>query len=81
MIWIQTIGTLMVFLKEFFEKLILKKSADDKKSLQNYPVCKELNLPSFFSWKDQHNVFRKDPSLKLKCVPTLLRIGQVRAEI
>ena len=24
------------------EKLILKKSADDKKSMQNYPVCKRV---------------------------------------
>ncbi|ESO97430.1 hypothetical protein LOTGIDRAFT_214285 [Lottia gigantea] len=26
-------------------------------------------------WKDQNNVFRKDPVLKLKSVPTLLKIG------
>nr|AVK42937.1 thioredoxin domain containing-protein [Oncomelania hupensis hupensis]7XQ3_A Chain A, Thioredoxin domain-containing protein 17 [Oncomelania hupensis]7XQ3_B Chain B, Thioredoxin domain-containing protein 17 [Oncomelania hupensis]7XQ3_C Chain C, Thioredoxin domain-containing protein 17 [Oncomelania hupensis]7XQ3_D Chain D, Thioredoxin domain-containing protein 17 [Oncomelania hupensis] len=26
-------------------------------------------------WKDQSNVFRKDPVLKLKCVPTLLKPG------
>ena len=31
----------MVFLKEFFKKLILKKSADVK-SKENYPICKEL---------------------------------------
>ena len=30
----------MVFLKEFFEKLILKKkSADDNDSMNNFPVC------------------------------------------
>ena len=42
LIWIQTFDTLMVFLKEFFQKLIFKKSADNKKK-QNYPACKELN--------------------------------------
>ena len=31
-------------MKEFFEKDILKKSADNNKSMQNYPACKELNL-------------------------------------
>ena len=35
--------TLMVFLKEFFEKLNFEKqSADDKTSMKNYPVCKDL---------------------------------------
>ena len=35
--------TLMVFLKEFFEKVDFeKKSVDDKKSIENYPACKEL---------------------------------------
>ncbi|XP_048780331.2 thioredoxin domain-containing protein 17-like [Ostrea edulis] len=27
-------------------------------------------------WKDQSNAFRKEPSLQLKCVPTLLRVGK-----
>ncbi|WAR02767.1 TXD17-like protein [Mya arenaria] len=27
-------------------------------------------------WKDQNNAFRKDPSLMLKGVPTLLKLGQ-----
>ncbi|XP_025092057.1 thioredoxin domain-containing protein 17-like [Pomacea canaliculata] len=26
-------------------------------------------------WKDKENVFRKDPKLLLKCVPTLLKLG------
>lgn len=30
-----------------------------------------------FSWKDKENVFRKDPKLLLKCVPTLLKLGTV----
>ena len=33
----------MVFLKEFFEKVDFeKKSAEDEKSMKNYPVGKEL---------------------------------------
>lgn len=27
-------------------------------------------------WKDQSNAFRKEPGLELKCVPTLLKVGQ-----
>lgn len=27
-------------------------------------------------WKDQHNVFRTNPDLRLKCVPTLMKIGK-----
>ena len=35
--------TLMVFLKEFFERGYFgKKSAEDNKSMKNYPACKEL---------------------------------------
>ena len=34
--------TLMVFLKDFFEKVILKKIHRQQKSMQNYPACKEL---------------------------------------
>ena len=36
--------TLMVFLKEFVPKKVIfkEKSADAKKSLQNYPACKEF---------------------------------------
>ena len=34
----------MVFLKEFFEKFDFEiKTADDKESMQNYPVGKELH--------------------------------------
>ena len=37
--------TLIVFLKEFFEKkdnLLCKVSVEDNKSMENYPACKEL---------------------------------------
>ena len=35
--------SLIVFLKEFFEKVNFEKiSADDKKNLKNYPACKDL---------------------------------------
>ena len=35
--------TLIVFLKEFFEKVNFeKRSADDNKSMKNYPACKDL---------------------------------------
>ena len=33
---------LMVFLKEFFENLILKKISRRQKSKENYPIGKEL---------------------------------------
>ena len=36
----------MVFLKEYFKKLILKK-ADDNNSRKNYPACKELNFMGY----------------------------------
>ena len=32
--------TLIVFLKELLEKLILKNSADNNKSMKNYPYLK-----------------------------------------
>ena len=35
----------IVFLKDFFEKVSFEeKSADDKKSMENYQACKELIL-------------------------------------
>ena len=34
----------MVFLKIFFEKVDLKKSADEKKIMKNCPGCKELTI-------------------------------------
>ena len=34
--------TLMVFLKEFFEKVYFEKSADDNKRVKNYSVGREL---------------------------------------
>ena len=34
--------TLMVFLKEFFEKVNFEKISRRQKSVQNYPACKEL---------------------------------------
>ena len=37
--------TLILFLKEFFEKVDFeKKSAEDREKKQNYPVGKELDL-------------------------------------
>ena len=36
--------TQMVFLKIFFEKVDLKKSADEKKIMKNCPGCKELTI-------------------------------------
>ena len=36
-------NTLIVFLKDFFEKVNFEiKSADDNKSTKNYPACKGL---------------------------------------
>ena len=45
--------SLIMFLKEFFEKLILKKSEDDNKSMKNYPACKELRYPNIYEWLDK----------------------------
>ena len=42
LIRIQTVCTLMVFLKDFFETVNLKKKSRRQKSMQNYPACKEL---------------------------------------
>ena len=36
--------TLMVFLKEFFIKMILKKKSRRQKCMQNYPVSKDLHI-------------------------------------
>ena len=37
--------TLIMLLKEFFEKIDFeKKTADDNKSMKNYPACKELMI-------------------------------------
>ena len=36
--------TLMVYLKEFFEKVDLEKISKQQKSMQNYPVGKELKF-------------------------------------
>ena len=39
------VDTIMVFLKEFFEKVDFEKnSTDDKKNMQNYPAGKVLNM-------------------------------------
>ena len=35
-------NTVIVFLKEFFEKVNFEKSADDSKRMIIYPACKEL---------------------------------------
>ena len=51
------IYTLLVYLKVFFEKVNFeKKSSDDKKSMQNYPVFRELNvsLTSLYVNLNQH---------------------------
>ena len=51
-VWISDLGPncfplWMVFLKEFFENVdFKKKTADDKKNMQNYPACSELNMTS-----------------------------------
>ena len=36
--------TPIVFLKECFETVNFEKSADDNKSTENYPKCKELKI-------------------------------------
>ena len=41
--------TLMVFLKECFEKVILKKVSNDNKSMKNYSACKELKQTTYNS--------------------------------
>ena len=38
------LDTLNAFLKEFFEKFVMKNSADDNRSMEYYPACKELTL-------------------------------------
>ena len=40
LIWIQTVDTIIVFLKQFFEKV----DFDDKKNMQNFPVDKEVSI-------------------------------------
>ena len=57
LIWIQTVYTQsdsvptlnqIVFLKEFFKKLILKRSQHtSKNSMKNYTACKEFNYHTF----------------------------------
>ena len=37
---------LMVFLKLFLKRLILKKISRRQKSMENYPVCNEFNMSS-----------------------------------
>ena len=48
--WIQTVDTLIVFLEEFSEKLILKKVR--KKTLKNTEYAKELNMRAQQCWWD-----------------------------
>ena len=36
--------TLRVCLKELFETVNFEKSADDNKSMENYPECKDLKI-------------------------------------
>ena len=43
LIWIQTVDTLTVFLKEFLEKVKFEKSQQMiKKGMKNYSACQEL---------------------------------------
>ena len=42
LIWIQTIYILIVFLKEFFEKVNFEKIQQMTKNMKNYPEYKEL---------------------------------------
>ena len=42
LIWVQTVDTLKVFLKEFFKKNDFEKRQQATKSMQNYPIGKEL---------------------------------------
>ena len=39
--------------------------------------CKLIILFCSSSWKDQSNAFRTDPNIKLKSVPTLMKVGTV----
>ena len=41
LIWIQTFDTLMVFMKEFFEKVDFEKSADDKNAWKTTQEAKD----------------------------------------
>ena len=58
---------LMVFLKEFFQKVNFEKqAADDRKSIKNYPVCNELMTyftPCFRHGKTDHRHLQGDLSL------------------
>ena len=46
LIWIQTVDTLIVFLKEFFEKVNFEKNHQTTtKGVRYYPACKELIEP------------------------------------
>ena len=50
----------MAFLKEFFEKVDFeKKSADDKKSMQNYPEGKAYAISTIISCAGRFNLFVK----------------------
>ena len=42
--------TVVALLKEFFEKVDFEKTADDKKSMQNYPSCKALRSSGVDKW-------------------------------
>ena len=46
--------TPMVFLKIFLQKVDFeKKSADDNKSMKNYPACKELRINLVLIFQDR----------------------------
>ena len=50
--------TLIVFLKEFFEKVILKKKTADDSSMKNYLACKELNFLDIYMLQFDIEIFR-----------------------
>ena len=50
--------TLIVILKETFEKCNFEKSADDNQGMRNYPACKELtDVGVFFDSVSYNNVY------------------------
>ena len=44
LIWNHTVSPEMVFMKENLQNINFEKSADDKKTLQNYPAGNELGF-------------------------------------
>ena len=42
--------TLMVFLKEYFKKVVFEKKQMTKKNMENNPACRELYRDSSFEY-------------------------------